>query len=133
MNRVRLRWLSAVLLTLAFGAAIHPEAWQVGVFVVALALSSRYVKSATSSLEENVAVQKLAAPAAASGILGMGGSRIINAASTLGGVASAVILNTVRPSGVAAEPTPSGGSRKIAATTASGRALSSRRMSATQR
>ena len=34
---------------------------------------------------------------------------------------SAVILNTVRPSGVAAEPEPSAGSRKIAATTDSGR------------
>ena len=37
------------------------------------------------------------------------------------GVLSAVILNTTRPSGVADEPAPSAGSRKIAATTASGR------------
>ena len=47
-------------------------------------------------------------------------------AKSTGGVLSAVILNTTRPSGVAAEPAPSAGSRKIAATTDSRQAASAR-------
>ena len=48
-------------------------------------------------------------------------------AKSTGGDLSDVILNSTRPSGVAAEPAPSAGSRKIAATTASGKLVCSAR------